>query len=76
MASNAEMSESLTTLEDVGYPRDEESERKRSDDEAGKFDDIPDTRIHCLMTHDSSQREPFNKYRWVEPCSFLTRSVL
>ena len=52
IASNAEISESLKTLEDIGYPRDEES------DEAGKFDENPENRIHCLMTHDSSQREP------------------
>lgn len=50
MASNAEISESLTTLEDVGYPRDEDGESKRRDGEAGKFDDKQDYRIHCLMT--------------------------
>ena len=55
---------------------DEESESKRGDDEAGKFDDKSDNRIHCLMTRDSSQREPLNKYRWLEPCNFLSRSVL
>ena len=55
MALNAEIS--IPTLEIVGYPRDEESESKRRDDEAGKFDDKPDNRIHCPMTRDSSQRE-------------------
>lgn len=60
MALSAEMSESiptLPTLEIVGYPRNEESESKRRDDEAGKFDDKPDNRIDCLRTRDSSQRE-------------------
>ena len=52
MGSNAEISESLTTLEDVGYPRDEDGESKRRDDEAGKFDDEQDNRIHCLVTRD------------------------
>ena len=61
MALSAEISESiptLRTLEIVDYPRDEESESKGRDDEAaGKFDDKPDNRIHCLMTRNSSQPE-------------------
>lgn len=61
MALSAEISESLPTLrtlEIVDYPKDEESETKGRDDEAGKFDDKPDiNRIHCLMTRNSSQRE-------------------
>lgn len=60
MALSAKISESLPTLrtlEIVDYPKDEESETKGSDDEAGKFDDKPDNRIHCLMTCNSSQRE-------------------
>ena len=61
MALNTEISESLPTLENVSYPRDEESDSKRRDDEAGKFDDKPDNRIHNLMTRDSSQRESLNK---------------
>ena len=67
MASKPGISESLPTLENdiktilenVVYPRYEESDSKRRDDEAGKFDDKPDNRIHCLTTGDSSQREPF-----------------
>jgi len=74
--ANPEISESLPTLGNVVYPRYEDSESKRRDDEAGKFDDKPDNRINCLMTRDSSQREPFNNYRWLETCSFLTWSVL
>ena len=60
MAFSAEISESLPTLrtlEIVDYPKDEESESKGRDDEAGKFDDKPDNRVHCLMTRSSSQRE-------------------
>ena len=66
MASNTEISESLTTSESVAYPRDEESESKRNNYEAGKFEDKPDNRarVNCLMTRDSSQREPLNKYHF------------
>ena len=46
MALSDEISESIPTL-----VTDEES-----DDEAGKFDNKPDNRIHCLMTRNSSQR--------------------
>ena len=52
MALSDEISDSIPTLEIVGYLTDEET-----DDEAGKFDDKPDNRIHCLMTRNSSQRE-------------------
>ena len=65
MASNPGISESLPTLENVVYPRYEESYSKRRGDEAGKFDDKPHNRVNCLMTRDSSQREHFNNYRWL-----------
>lgn len=54
MASNPEISESLTMSENGGYPRDEESESKINNYEAGKFDAKPDNRVNCLMTCDSS----------------------
>ena len=46
MALSAEISESIPTIE-----TDEEI-----DDEAGKFDNKADNRIHCLMTRNFSQR--------------------
>ena len=75
MASSAKISVSLRPTSPIGYSSDEESlsgsdeeSESRSDDEAGKFDDKPDIRMRRLMTGDSSQREPFNSYRWLEPC--------
>ena len=48
-----------STLENVAYPRDEESESKRRDDEAGKFDDKLDNRIQCLMPRDLQSTRAF-----------------
>ena len=83
MASSAKISVSLRPTSAIGYPSDEESESGGSDeesesgsdeksesggdDEAGKFDDKPDIPMRRLMTGDSSQREPLNSYRWLEP---------